>query len=413
MAASDDLNATKTRIGHPVPSEEVARTLLYWMDVEALTPPEAEEDRDTDPRGTFEARHVPDRDFPWRDRAFGHPDKRYKHYVRFGIFGRETIISLSPTGELYHPKKGGVVRPHPLDGPAMDDPFDRRRKLAEWLTAKANPFFARNMVNRFWGYYTGPEIDQLARGDPNATAVLNVGAVEQHGPHLPTITDTLNGMQALGAALSRLPDDAVVLALPPTNLGKSEEHRDFPGTLSLRGETLRMLLLDIATSVARSGFTKLVLYGTLVNPRLHNGGEGVTDPTGKDDERGVARVGDELEDAARQVPPDQQAAGPQPAVPAVVFAGIEIGQLAFVGTLLAGGSGQSLNNFLGFEVGALSQAPFAALTPSGGGRDPETGKTVVTMDVILTIFGDTLAGERVSGSTRLTLDFCYSCGGCA
>jgi creatinine amidohydrolase len=126
-------------------------------------------------------------------------------------------------------------------------------------------------LNRFWGYYTGPEIAQLASDDPDATAVLNVGAVEQHGPHLPTITDTLNGMQALGAALHRLPDDVVVLALPPTNFGKSEEHRDFPGTLSFRGETLRMVLADIATSVARSGFKKLVLFGS------HGGNVGAID----------------------------------------------------------------------------------------------------------------------------------------
>jgi creatinine amidohydrolase len=125
--------------------------------------------------------------------------------------------------------------------------------------------------NRFWGYYTGPEIAELASQDPNATAVLNIGAVEQHGPHLPTMTDTLNGMEALGAALGRLADDAIVLALPPTNLGKSEEHRDFPGTLSYRGETLRMVLMDTAMSVARSGFKKLVLFGS------HGGNVGLID----------------------------------------------------------------------------------------------------------------------------------------
>jgi creatinine amidohydrolase len=130
--------------------------------------------------------------------------------------------------------------------------------------------------NRFWGYYTGPEIAELARQDPNATAVLNIGAVEQHGPHLPTMTDTLNGMQALGAALGRLPDDAIVLALPPTNLGKSEEHRDFPGTLSYRGETLRMVLMDTAMSVARSGFKKLVLFGS------HGGNVGLIDDCFRD-----------------------------------------------------------------------------------------------------------------------------------
>src|SRR5579872_519763 len=124
--------------------------------------------------------------------------------------------------------------------------------------------------NRFWGYYTGPEIAELAQ-DPNATAVLNVGAVEQHGPHLPTITDTLNGMEMLGAALARLPDDVIVLALPPTNLGKSEEHRNFPGTLSYTGETLRMVLRDTAASVARSGFKKLLLFGS------HGGNVGTID----------------------------------------------------------------------------------------------------------------------------------------
>ena len=39
--------------------------------------------------------------------------------------------------------------------PDMDDEFDRRKKLADWLTAPDNPFFARNVVNRFWGYLMG------------------------------------------------------------------------------------------------------------------------------------------------------------------------------------------------------------------------------------------------------------------
>ncbi len=78
-----------------------------------------------------------------------------KRSTEFGLFGGETVVYLKPAGEITHPRKGGVVKPHPLDGPVMDDLFDRRRKLAEWMTAKENPFFARNMVNRFWGYYMG------------------------------------------------------------------------------------------------------------------------------------------------------------------------------------------------------------------------------------------------------------------
>lgn len=73
----------------------------------------------------------------------------------FGLFGREQVVYLKATGEQNHPRKGGVVPPHPLDGPPMNDPIDRRVKLAEWMTSPANPFFARNIVNRFWGYLMG------------------------------------------------------------------------------------------------------------------------------------------------------------------------------------------------------------------------------------------------------------------
>jgi hypothetical protein len=99
-----------------------------------------------------------------------------KRSEEFGIFGRETVVYLRPTGEQTHPRKGGVVKPHPLDGAVMDDPFDRRRKLAEWLTAPTNPFFARNIVNRFWGYYMGrglvEPLDDLRATNPASNPEL-------------------------------------------------------------------------------------------------------------------------------------------------------------------------------------------------------------------------------------------------
>jgi hypothetical protein len=75
--------------------------------------------------------------------------------------------------------------------------------------------------------------------------------------------------------------------------------------------------------------------------------------------------------------------------------------------------GSDLGTFLAFQPDALTQAPFAALLPQNGGKDPQTGRSVVQMDVILEVFGSTLAGERVSGSTRIPLDFCFDCAGCA
>jgi hypothetical protein len=99
-----------------------------------------------------------------------------KRSTEFGLFGGETVVYLKPAGEISHPRKGGVVKPHPLDGPVMDDPFDRRRKLADWLTAPDNPFFARNIVNRFWGYLMGrglvEPLDDLRATNPPVNAEL-------------------------------------------------------------------------------------------------------------------------------------------------------------------------------------------------------------------------------------------------
>ena len=81
-------------------------------------------------------------------------------------------------------------------------------------------------------------------------------------------------------------------------------------------------------------------------------------------------------------------------------------------TVIAANGTSDGTTFVVFDPNALNQAPFAALLPQNGGVDPETGKPIITMDVVLTFFGQTLAGERVSGNTRLTLDFCFSCGGC-
>ena len=80
--------------------------------------------------------------------------------------------------------------------------------------------------------------------------------------------------------------------------------------------------------------------------------------------------------------------------------------------LTAGGVAQSLSNFVAFETNAFNLAPFAALLPQNGGRDPETGLAFVKMDIILTVYGETLAGERVQGSARFPVNFCYNCGGC-
>jgi hypothetical protein len=80
--------------------------------------------------------------------------------------------------------------------------------------------------------------------------------------------------------------------------------------------------------------------------------------------------------------------------------------------ITANGTPQSLSDFVAFETNAFNLAPFAALLPQNGGKDPETGLGFVKMDIILTVYGETLAGERVQGSARFPVNFCFNCGGC-
>jgi hypothetical protein len=82
-------------------------------------------------------------------------------------------------------------------------------------------------------------------------------------------------------------------------------------------------------------------------------------------------------------------------------------------TLINGGSTATISDFVVLETDALSQAPFAALQPENGGRDPETGRPFVKLEVIVEVFGETLGGDNVSDSTAFVLDFCVNCGGCA
>ncbi|HKB37708.1 MAG TPA: DUF1553 domain-containing protein, partial [Gemmataceae bacterium] len=78
---------------------------------------------------------------------------------------------------------GGLMKPRPLGGKAIVAKGDRRLELANWLTAKDNPFFARNIVNRFWAYTMGrglvePIDDMRSTNPPSNPELLDALAQE-------------------------------------------------------------------------------------------------------------------------------------------------------------------------------------------------------------------------------------------
>lgn len=108
-----------------------------------------------------------------------------------------------------------------------------------------------------WETLTTNEVAALDRDIP---VVLNVAAIEQHGPHLPLETDAVIGDHFLQALEQRLGDR--VLILPQVKVCCSEHHMDFAGTLSVRHETFLAYVGDILESVARHGFRNIVVFNS-------------------------------------------------------------------------------------------------------------------------------------------------------
>ncbi|MFC5468002.1 creatininase family protein [Cohnella suwonensis] len=113
---------------------------------------------------------------------------------------------------------------------------------------------------RFLPRLTSKQVKELPKEE--ALVILPVGAVEQHGPHLPVMTDTLIAEATLTLTLEKLDANAQVWMLPPVSYGKSNEHLGLPGTISLSAATLQGIITDIADSLHLSGFGKMLLFNT-------------------------------------------------------------------------------------------------------------------------------------------------------
>jgi creatinine amidohydrolase len=103
------------------------------------------------------------------------------------------------------------------------------------------------------------EAQILAADTSNWIAVLPLGATEQHGPHLPLITDSLIAAGVVERLKSALPEKMFITFLPVEEIGYSPEHMDYPGSKSLAfGEAIERWV-SIGVHLNSLGIRKLVL----------------------------------------------------------------------------------------------------------------------------------------------------------
>jgi len=90
--------------------------------------------------------------------------------------------------------------------------------------------------------------------------VAPIGSLEQHGHHLPLLTDTLINAEICRRAETELGDEA--LFLPILWVGASDHHRRFPGTVSISNGVYTQMLEDILESLVGSGFSRILLFNS-------------------------------------------------------------------------------------------------------------------------------------------------------
>ena len=115
--------------------------------------------------------------------------------------------------------------------------------------------------HRFLPYLAWTEVEALP-DKANTEIVLPVGAIEQHGPHLPCAVDSIITAGVMGHALAALPAEVPAFGMHPVVYGKSDEHIHFPGTMLVDGVTLLNTMVALGESVYRAGFRKWLIVNS-------------------------------------------------------------------------------------------------------------------------------------------------------
>jgi len=105
------------------------------------------------------------------------------------------------------------------------------------------------------GEMSWPEVEELIASG-RQTLILPTGSMEQHGPHLPLLTDSI----IAEALADRLCEQLPALAAPTVFLGCSDHHMSFPGSITTRPEDFIRDVAALISSLSPAGFSEVVIF---------------------------------------------------------------------------------------------------------------------------------------------------------
>ena len=108
-----------------------------------------------------------------------------------------------------------------------------------------------------WQNLKAQELRTLA--EENAVVVIPIASIEQHGPHLPVMTDTRLGHEIAVRAARKAQAKRPTVVTPVVWMGLSEHHMPFGGTLIVSHATFRAILRDLITALTRHGFRDILI----------------------------------------------------------------------------------------------------------------------------------------------------------
>jgi len=135
--------------------------------------------------------------------------------------------------------------------------------------APRNPLWYEPKTQHYLAHMSWAEAEEFLKGSD--MVIIPMGSIEQHGPQLPLGTDFLDALEVALLVAQR----CEVVVAPAVMVGYSEHHMGFPGTLTISTETLQQVVFEVAQSLVRHGFKKIMLLNrhggnnTAVNTAVH------------------------------------------------------------------------------------------------------------------------------------------------